>query len=63
MTDFARRDPTNPSQLFTIRYNSRAGLVALGVPIPPPYVAADADLRLRETADPFRQNHFAAPPP
>jgi hypothetical protein len=49
--------------VIAIRYNDRAGLVALGVAVPEPYVAADNDLRLRETADPFRSNRFAQPPP
>jgi hypothetical protein len=63
LTEFARANPTHPSQVISIRYNDRAGLVALGVAVPEPYVAAENDLRLRETADPFRSNRFAQPPP
>jgi len=63
LTEFARANPAHPSQVIAIRYNDRAGLVALGVAVPEPYVAAENDLRLRETADPFRSNRFAQPPP
>jgi hypothetical protein len=63
LTEFARANPAHPTQVIAIRYNDRAGLVALGVAVPEPYVAADNDLRLRETADPFRSNRFAQPPP
>jgi hypothetical protein len=63
LTEFARANPAHPSQVIAIRYNDRAGLVALGVAVPEPYVAADNDLGLRETADPFRSNRFAQPPP
>jgi hypothetical protein len=63
MTAFSRESPATPSQIWSVRYNNRAGLVALGIPIPPPYAVAERDLHLRETADPFRENHFALPPP
>jgi hypothetical protein len=62
-TTFARENPSHPGQLVSIRYDDRAGLVALGIVVPEPYAAAEADLRLRESADPFRQNRFAQPPP
>ena len=62
-TEFARANPSRPSQVVSIRYNDRAGLLALGIAIPRPYVAAESDLRLRESADPFRANGFAQPPP
>jgi hypothetical protein len=61
-TSFDRANASVPAQVVSVRYNDRAGLVAIGIAIPPVYV--DADLHLRETADPFRQNRFAqAPPP
>jgi hypothetical protein len=61
-TPFVRANAATPSQLVTVRYNDRAGLIALGIRIDPP-VVVDTDLRTRETADPFRANRFAAPPP
>jgi hypothetical protein len=61
LTEFERANPTTPSELVAIRYNDRAGLVALGIRIAPLYPSAD--LSLRETADPFRGNGFAQPPP
>ncbi len=63
MVQFLRANPVAPSQLFAIRYNDRAGLIALGIAIPQPYATADTDRELRETAEPFRQNRFAQPPP
>jgi len=60
---FARANPRSPSQVVTLRYNDRAGLVALGIEVPVPYASTETDLRLRETADPFRENRFAQPPP
>lgn len=62
-TEFERANAGHPSQVVAIRYNDRAGLVALGITIPQPYAGVDRDLRLRETADPFRANRFAQPPP
>lgn len=61
-TEFVRANATLPSDIVAFRYNDRAGLVALGIRVDPPAVA-DAELRTRETADPFRANRFAAPPP
>jgi hypothetical protein len=61
-TAFERADQAHPAQVVAIRYNDRAGLVALGIAIQPPYAAAERDLRLRESADPFRANRFAQPP-
>lgn len=62
-TAFERENASHPRLVLSIRYNDRAGLVALGIPIPPPYAVATTDQQLRETADPFRTNHFAQPPP
>ena len=60
-TQFERANTTTPSQVVAVRYNDRAGLVALGIRIAPLYPSAD--LTLRETAEPFRTNGFAQPPP
>jgi hypothetical protein len=59
---FVRAEETSPSAVVVLRYNDRAGLLALGIPVDPPSWG-DLDLRTRETADPFRSNRFAAPPP
>lgn len=61
--EFERANPSHPSQIVAIRYDDRAGLVALGIAIPQPYAGAERDLRLRESANPFRANRFAQPPP
>jgi len=61
-TDFSRANATSPSQVIAIRYNDRAGLIALGIPVPPPSYA-DNETRVRETAEPFRETRFAQPPP
>jgi hypothetical protein len=60
---FARQSPASPSEVVAIRYNNRAGLLALGIQVDPPRSYARDDTTLRETADPFRQNRFAQPPP
>ncbi len=62
-TEFVRANAAHPSQVVAIRYNDRAGLLALGIVISPPYASAETDLHLRESADPFRANRFAQPPP
>lgn len=59
---FTRANATSPSEVVALRYNDRAGLMALGIRVDPPAVA-DTELRTRETADPFRANRFALPPP
>jgi len=60
-TDFTRATPTAPRQVVALRYNDRAGLLALGIPVTPS--RAEVDVHLRETADPFRENRFAQAPP
>ena len=62
-TPFARANAASPSAVLAVRYNDRAGLMALGIRVDPPPVVADTELRTRETADPFRANRFALPPP
>jgi hypothetical protein len=61
-TAFARANATSPNSVVVFRYNDRAGLIALGIRVDPP-VVADSESYTRETADPFRANRFAAPPP
>jgi len=61
-TAFTRANAASPSAVLVFRYNDRAGLMALGIRVDPP-VIADTELRTRETADPFRANRFALPPP
>jgi hypothetical protein len=51
-----------PSDIVAFRYNDRAGLLALGIEVDPPAMA-HSEIRTRESADPFRANRFAAPPP
>lgn len=62
-TDFERANPRSPSQVVAIRYNDRAGLIALGIVIPTPPRYVDSEVGLRETASPFRETRFAQPPP
>ena len=60
-TSFQRENARNPASVVELRYNDRQGLVALGIA-----VDRDAyrdDVSLRESADPFPQNRYAAPPP
>jgi hypothetical protein len=61
-TAFIRANATSPSAMLVLRYNDRPGLTALGIRVDPP-VIVDAELRTRETADPFRANRFSLPPP
>lgn len=61
-TEFVRASAILPSDIVAFRYNDRAGLLALGFRVDPPPVA-DGEVHTRETADPFRANRFAAPPP
>jgi hypothetical protein len=61
-TEFTRANAATPSEVVVFRYNDRAGLVALGIRLDPP-VYPDSEITTRETADPFRANRFASPPP
>ena len=47
--------------MIELRYNDRQGLLALGIPVD--RVVHPDDVALRESADPFPRNRFAAPPP
>jgi hypothetical protein len=60
--DFVRADPAMPASVVVYRYNDRAGLLALGIRVDPP-LSMDGEVRTRETADQFRRNRFALPPP
>ncbi|MDP8998503.1 MAG: hypothetical protein M3O46_00145, partial [Myxococcota bacterium] len=59
---FTRDNGTSPSEVVSFRYNDRPGLTALGIRVDPPAIA-DTEPRTRETANPFRANRFAVPPP
>jgi len=59
---FVRANQSTPAQIATVRYNDRAGLMALGISVDPSDVS-QAEVHKRETADPFRANRFAVPPP
>jgi hypothetical protein len=56
---FVRANAASPSTVFGVRYNNRAGLVALGIKVD----SAATDLSLRESADPFRASGRYATPP
>jgi len=62
-TTFVRASSTTPTQVITLRYNDREGLIAMGVKLDDPW--AD-DSYLRRTANPFPANPpsrtFATPP-
>lgn len=53
-----------PDAVLAIRYDDRAGLLALGIDVDPPRADRTDDRWLRETADPFRRAAgFSEPPP
>jgi hypothetical protein len=59
------RASSTPAAVFTVHYNDRAGLVALGIDVDggAGWYSGD-DSWLRESAEPFRRNaSFAQPPP
>ena len=58
---FVRAHATRPAMLLGVRYNDRAGLIALGVDVDG--TAESCDLALRQSANPFpAQPHYARPP-
>ena len=59
-TSFERATAT-PFTVVELRYNNASGLAALGIPVHP--VPPSDDLYLRETASPFPDSSFSAPPP
>jgi hypothetical protein len=60
-TRFERANPGKPTAVATLRYNDRAGLQALGIPVDPE--PSHEELVTRETANPFPGSGFAEPPP
>jgi hypothetical protein len=60
---FTRASPSTPAMMLGVRYNDRAGLLAMGVDVDGYYSNQD-DTYLRGTADPFPVSHRRyAPPP
>jgi hypothetical protein len=55
-TQFERAN-SHPNSILTLRYDDRAGLIAMGID-----VDRNCDTRVRETAEPFRHS-FSQPPP
>jgi hypothetical protein len=63
MVHFERASST-PASLLSVRYDDRAGLLALGIDVRGGSGYGAGDGWLRETAEPFRRNaSFAQPPP
>jgi hypothetical protein len=60
--DFVRANQSSPAVLLGLRYNDRAGLMAMGINVDGYYQPDDSDLR--RTADPFPVSHtrYARPP-
>jgi hypothetical protein len=57
------RASTRPAAVLALRYDDRAGLLALGIDVDGPRVSA-RDRWMRDTAEPFRRDgRFAEPPP
>jgi len=59
--EFVRANQSEPAALLGLRYNDRAGLIAMGINVDGPWCCSD-DSHLRRTADPFPVSHFARPP-
>jgi len=57
------RARSRPDAVLELRYDDRAGLIALGIDVDRRRAARADDRWLRETADPFRRGAFAEPPP
>lgn len=60
LTSFRRKNARRPQTLVSLRYNDADGLETLGIQVYP-RPRYDADVDLRETADPF-PHRFAKPP-
>jgi hypothetical protein len=56
------RASSRPANILSLRYDDRAGLVALGIDLDPARTARLQELRLRATAEPFRESGFSEPP-
>jgi hypothetical protein len=61
--EFVRANPSEPAAVLGLRYNDRAGLIAMGIDVDGPWCCSD-DSSLRRTADPFPVSHtrYARPP-
>ena len=61
--EFVRANPSEPAAVLGLRYDDRAGLIALGIDVDGPWCCSD-DSSLRRTADPFPVSHtrYARPP-
>jgi hypothetical protein len=57
------RASSTPATVLTMRYNDRAGLLALGIDVDHYGWYSRSDVHLRETAEPFRQNATFSQPP
>jgi hypothetical protein len=57
------RASARPDVLLAVRYDDREGLLAAGVDVDANRWARHGEVRLRETAEPFRRSGFADPPP
>jgi hypothetical protein len=60
-TNFQRENALTPANVVELRYNDRQGLLALGIRVDE--IVGRDDVSLRETAEPFPQSRYAAPPP
>jgi hypothetical protein len=56
------RASSQPAHVLSLRYDDRAGLLALGIDLDPARTARLQELRLRATAEPFRESGFSEPP-
>ncbi len=56
------RASSRPAAMLSLRYDDRAGLEALGIDLDPARTARLQELRLRATAEPFREDGFSEPP-
>ncbi len=52
-----------PDAVLSLRYDDRAGLLALGIDVGGWLSSASEDAWFRESAAPFRRDGFAEPPP
>jgi hypothetical protein len=57
------RASARPDAVLTVRYDDRQGLLARGIDVYRGGAVSSDEAWLRETADPFRRNPFAEPPP
>jgi hypothetical protein len=60
--EFVRANHSEPAAVLGLRYNDRAGLIAMGIDVDGPWCCSD-DSSLRRTAEPFPVSHRHARPP